>query len=55
MGDRVALIQQACDAMEATGVVKILRTSSLYQTKAMYVIDQDDFVNGACEVGYLIQ
>lgn len=52
LGDRVALIQQACDAMEATGVVKILRTSTLYQTKAMYVVDQDDFVNGACEVSH---
>jgi 2-amino-4-hydroxy-6-hydroxymethyldihydropteridine diphosphokinase/dihydropteroate synthase len=50
MGDRVAMIEQACKEMEATGQVKILQTSSLYETKAMYVLDQDNFVNGACEV-----
>jgi 2-amino-4-hydroxy-6-hydroxymethyldihydropteridine diphosphokinase/dihydropteroate synthase len=50
MGDRVAMIEQACKEMEATDQVKILQTSSLYETKAMYVLDQDNFVNGACEV-----
>ncbi|KAH5237908.1 hypothetical protein HBI42_163910 [Parastagonospora nodorum] len=50
MGDRVAMIEQACKEMEATGLVKILQTSSLYETKAMYVLDQDNFVNGACEI-----
>ena len=50
MGDRVAMIEQACRKMESTGLVKILRTSNLYETKAMYVLDQDNFVNGACEV-----
>jgi hypothetical protein len=50
MGDRVAMIEQACKMMEASGQVKILQTSSLYETKAMYVLDQDNFVNGACEV-----
>jgi 2-amino-4-hydroxy-6-hydroxymethyldihydropteridine diphosphokinase len=50
MGDRVAMIEQACKEMDATGDVKVLRTSSLYESKAMYVVDQDNFVNGACEV-----
>lgn len=50
MGDRVAMIEHACKEMEATGLVKILQSSSLYETKAMYVLDQDNFVNGACEV-----
>jgi 2-amino-4-hydroxy-6-hydroxymethyldihydropteridine diphosphokinase len=50
MGDRVAMIEQACREMDATGDVKVLRTSSLYESKAMYVVDQDNFVNGACEV-----
>jgi 2-amino-4-hydroxy-6-hydroxymethyldihydropteridine diphosphokinase/dihydropteroate synthase len=54
MGDRVAMIEQACKEMEATGHVKILRTSSLYETKAMYVLDQDNFVNGACEVQHIV-
>jgi 2-amino-4-hydroxy-6-hydroxymethyldihydropteridine diphosphokinase/dihydropteroate synthase len=50
MGDRVAEIERACKMMESLGKVKILQTSSLYETKAMYVLDQDNFVNGACEV-----
>jgi 2-amino-4-hydroxy-6-hydroxymethyldihydropteridine diphosphokinase / dihydropteroate synthase len=50
MGDRVEMIEHACKLMEATGEVKVLQTSSLYETKAMYVLDQDNFVNGACEV-----
>lgn len=50
MGDRVAMIEQACKEMEASGKIKIKRTSSLWETKAMYVIDQDKFVNGACMV-----
>jgi 2-amino-4-hydroxy-6-hydroxymethyldihydropteridine diphosphokinase / dihydropteroate synthase len=50
MGDRVAMIEQACKEVDASNHVKILRTSSLYETKAMYVLDQDNFVNGACEV-----
>ena len=50
MGDRVAMIEQACKEMEASGEIKVLRTSSLWETKAMYVVDQDMFVNGACEV-----
>lgn len=51
MGDRVAMIEHACKEMEASGSIRVLRTSSLWETKAMYVIDQDMFVNGACEVG----
>ncbi|KAJ4362983.1 trifunctional dihydropteroate synthetase [Neocucurbitaria cava] len=50
MGDRVAMIEQACNEMEASGRIRIKRTSSLWETKAMYVLDQDKFVNGACEV-----
>jgi hypothetical protein len=50
MGDRVSLIEQACKHIDASPNIQILRTSSLYETKAMYVLDQDNFVNGACEV-----
>jgi 2-amino-4-hydroxy-6-hydroxymethyldihydropteridine diphosphokinase/dihydropteroate synthase len=53
MGDRVEMIEHACKLMETTGEVKVLQTSSLYETKAMYVLDQDNFVNGACEVRLL--
>lgn len=50
LGDRVAMIETACKEMDRTGKVKVLRTSSLWETKAMYVLDQDKFVNGVCEV-----
>lgn len=49
MGDRVALIEQACSELSNRGI-KVTRTSSLWETKPMYVLDQDSFVNGACEV-----
>ncbi|KAI0160403.1 Dihydropteroate synthase [Xylariaceae sp. FL1272] len=49
LGDRVAMIEQACREMDARGI-KIKRTSSLWETEPMYVLDQDRFVNGACEV-----
>ncbi|KAF2731633.1 folic acid synthesis protein-like protein [Polyplosphaeria fusca] len=50
LGDRVAMIEDACKRMDSTGVIKVLRTSSLWETKAMYVLNQDKFVNGVCEV-----
>ncbi len=54
MGDRVAMIEEACNLMESRGKIKIARTSSLWETKAMYVLDQSHFVNGACEVSFWI-
>ncbi|KAF1812060.1 Dihydropteroate synthase [Eremomyces bilateralis CBS 781.70] len=50
MGDRIAMIEEACKEMDSDGTIKILRTSSLWETEAMYVSDQNNFVNGACEV-----
>ena len=50
LGDRVAMIERACNEMDQTGKIKVRRTSSLWETKAMYVLDQDKFVNGVCEV-----
>ncbi|CBX90686.1 similar to folic acid synthesis protein [Plenodomus lingam JN3] len=50
LGDRVAMIEQACKEMDASGRMRVVRTSSLWETNAMYVVDQDKFVNGACEV-----
>ncbi|KAI1130554.1 Dihydropteroate synthase [Nemania abortiva] len=49
LGDRVAMIEQACREMDARGI-KVKRTSSLWETEPMYVLDQGRFVNGACEV-----
>ncbi|KAF2763095.1 Dihydropteroate synthase [Pseudovirgaria hyperparasitica] len=50
MGDRISWIEKACNAMESTPDIKIRRTSSLWETTAMYVLDQENFVNGACEI-----
>jgi len=50
MGDRVAEIERACREIDADPDMRIVDTSYLYETDAMYVEDQDRFVNGACEV-----
>jgi 2-amino-4-hydroxy-6-hydroxymethyldihydropteridine diphosphokinase/dihydropteroate synthase len=50
MGDRVDMIEQACNEMDATGKMRIVRTSNLFESKAMYVEDQDKFLNGVCKV-----
>ncbi|KAE9575761.1 Folic acid synthesis protein fol1 [Colletotrichum fructicola] len=49
LGDRVGWIEKACAEMDRRGI-KVKRTSSLWETEPMYVLDQDRFVNGACEV-----
>lgn len=50
LGDRISMVERACNDMSTRGI-KIKRTSSLWETKPMYVLDQSSFVNGACEVG----
>lgn len=49
IGDRIGWIEKACNEMDARGI-KITRTSSLWETKPMYVLDQNEFINGVCEV-----
>ncbi|KAI6382380.1 hypothetical protein MCOR25_000679 [Pyricularia grisea] len=49
MGDRIAMIEKACNEMDARGI-RVMRTSSLWETEPMYVLDQGRFVNGVCEV-----
>ena len=51
LGDRIGWIEKACNEMSARGI-KITRTSSLWETEPMYVLDQHRFVNGACEVSF---
>ncbi|KAL8738733.1 MAG: hypothetical protein Q9190_007958, partial [Brigantiaea leucoxantha] len=48
VGDRIGMIESACSLLGRHGI-EILRTSSLYETRAMYVEDQQSFINGACE------
>lgn len=47
------MIEKACRAMDRRNI-KVLRTSSLYETQAMYVEDQQNFINGVCEVSATI-
>ena len=49
LGDRISWIEKACNEMDARGI-RVTRTSSLWETEPMYVLEQDKFVNGACEV-----
>ncbi|KAL8864833.1 MAG: hypothetical protein Q9174_007201 [Haloplaca sp. 1 TL-2023] len=49
VGDRMSMVEQACRAMNRRGI-KLLRTSSIYETVPMYKIDQASFLNGVCEV-----
>lgn len=49
LGDRVSMIEQACEKMPARGI-NVKATSLLYETAPMYVADQGSFYNGVCEV-----
>ena len=53
VGDRFGMIELACLKMGYRGI-HVVRTSGLYETKAMYVEDQPPFINGACEVGIVM-
>lgn len=53
MGDRTTMIERACQAMSQRNI-KVLRTSSLYETEPKYVEDQRHFINGVCEVSALL-
>jgi 2-amino-4-hydroxy-6-hydroxymethyldihydropteridine diphosphokinase/dihydropteroate synthase len=44
-------IRRALNALVQAGDLRVLRTSGFYESKAMYVEDQADFLNGAIEVG----
>ena len=48
------MIEEACRKMDRRNI-KVLRTSSLYETAAMYVTDQHSFINGACEVSAMMR
>jgi hypothetical protein len=52
LGNRITMIERACKEMSARGI-KVRRTSSLWETEPMYVLEQGTFINGACEVGMI--
>ena len=49
LGDRIRNIETACHELNHIGL-RVLRTSSLYETAPMYVEEQASFINGVCEV-----
>ena len=50
VGNKIEEIEKACRAIDADPDMRIVETSFLYETKPMYVEDQERFMNGACEV-----
>ncbi|KAK7206103.1 Dihydropteroate synthase-like protein [Myxozyma melibiosi] len=49
LGDSAALLSAALDELEKRGI-KVLRTSSMYETAPMYVENQPRFLNAVCKV-----
>ncbi|KAG8699516.1 trifunctional dihydropteroate synthetase [Ceratobasidium sp. 423] len=49
IGDRFVNIEKGLQALEKAGV-KVVDTSYLYETKAMYHEDQASFINGVCAI-----
>ncbi|KAK6531643.1 trifunctional dihydropteroate synthetase [Orbilia ellipsospora] len=48
LGDKFGLIRDALAELNRRGIT-VIRTSSLYESKPMYVEDQDTFLNGVCQ------
>ena len=51
LGDRTAMLEAACRSMEDRNI-RVIRTSALYETKPMYLEDQQNFLNGVCQVSW---
>lgn len=49
VGDRFRAVKDAVKELEKRDI-KVKRTSSLYQSAPMYVLDQPTFLNGVCQV-----
>lgn len=49
LGDCIGWIEKVCVELDVWGI-KVKCISSLWEMEFMYVLDQDRFVNGVCEV-----
>jgi 7,8-dihydro-6-hydroxymethylpterin-pyrophosphokinase len=49
VGDRIEMIEKALLELDRAGI-NVKKTSSLFETAPMYVLDQEPFINGVCEV-----
>ncbi|EMC93329.1 hypothetical protein BAUCODRAFT_150674 [Baudoinia panamericana UAMH 10762] len=50
IGERLQTIEEACRLIDKSGEIRITGTSPLYETRPMYVEEQDLFLNGVCQV-----
>ncbi|RJP74367.1 MAG: 2-amino-4-hydroxy-6-hydroxymethyldihydropteridine diphosphokinase [Candidatus Abyssobacteria bacterium SURF_17] len=50
LGDREANINKALVELVRTGFTRLIRTSSLYETKPVGIKEQPDFLNAAAEI-----
>ncbi|KXL51063.1 MAG: hypothetical protein FE78DRAFT_136594 [Acidomyces sp. 'richmondensis'] len=50
VGNRLDAIESACTAIDEDPDMRIVKTSSLYETEPMYVQEQERFLNGVCEI-----
>lgn len=53
VGDRFRAVKDAVKELDKRGI-KVKRTSSLYQSAPMYVLDQPTFLNGVCQVSDIL-
>lgn len=54
VGDRIEMIELACLELDRANI-KVKRTSSLFETEPMYVLNQAPFMNGVCEVSVYLK
>jgi len=50
LGDRMAFLRQAVEALDASPMVEVRKISSLYETEPVGFKDQPDFLNAAVEI-----
>lgn len=50
LGNKLENIHKALDLLKQLNGIQLIKTSFLYQTKPMYYLDQDIFLNCACQV-----
>lgn len=50
LGDRLAFLRRAVEALDAMPMVEVRKISSLYETEPVGIKDQPDFLNAAAEI-----
>lgn len=50
IGDSIATVKNAIQTIDSKDGIKVIKQSSLYRTKPVGYLDQDDFINAVIEV-----